>query len=1367
MKILHLSDTHLLNLKRHDEFKIVFNEIYRIAKEQKVDYIIHCGDIAHTKTQISPEFVEMATKFLRSLSEIAPTFVILGNHDCFSADHEILTKKDGWQNISEYVNANRNDEIATFSTNLNQIVFEKPIGLIKKMFNGELINLISPKADLLVTPTHQILYKNNSSDVYHKKIAEEISLNDYIPLNGLSGDTTNDYFYNLLGFCLADATFVLRKHKSAKKQKYDSCRVQFHFKKEKKIEYLSSLLNNLNYKFNINYQKDGTVFMRIYGDLAKKIISFFEAQKSIPNSIYSCSNNEIKSFIDGYLNGDGSKITKNTWTCTSISEQNAINLVTLSRFVGYMSHISDQEVYGKFKNSKRQYVFYITKNNITNNTGIDNIKKIKHEDYVYCVTVPNSNILIKRNDKICITGNCNLKNDTRTDAISPIVNAISSENLKLFKYSEEYSLNDEVNLNILSRIDEENWKKPSDPSKINIALYHGAISGVKTDGGYTLENGEHNITALEGHDYAFLGDIHKSNQIVDTEGRVRYPGSTVQGNFGEFDDKGFLIWDIQSKDKFSCQHFIIPNPKPYLTIDLDDEGNLPDIDVKDGSRVRIMTSKNISLEKTKRATEIIKNRFNPESVIFVNKALASSSDAKHVSEIVSNNENLRDGKVQENLITDFLKDYKAEEEVMQNVIKLNEKYSSMVEDTDETKRNVKWKLKNLQWDNLFNYGEGNSINFDNLRGIVGVFGKNYSGKSSVIDSLLYTIYNTTSKNNRKNLNVINQTKDKGSGRVEIEIDGENYVIDRASEKYTKKLKGVITTEAKTDVEFTSDAGSLNGLARNDTDNSIRKYFGTVDDFFLTSMASQFGYLSFISEGSTKRKEILAKFLDLEMFEKKFKLAKEESAELKALLKKLEGNNFDRDITNTELELAQTHANITHNQKQLDEFKEEIEKLNDELKTLKEQLNATPVDVSNYFKLHNSLVLNKQKVETLTNSNISYKEENSKLNTLISKLESFIKLVNYEQLIKDDAELDKIRDQMVPLEKEIDSLEKNIKGYAHKLKLLEDIPCGDQFTSCKFIKDAFQAKEKMATDQRVLLDHKHNYSILDTRYSELDEKTTSGLNKHGEATKKKKESEDKRSKNELQIANNLLLIEKLTSQIEKDQQEFDEQEKNRELIEKFDELKKKNKNLEQNLQLTKGSYEARDRDLRDFYKKEGSLKQKIENLNEQKENLEKTRKEYSAYDLYLKCMHPSGITYEIIKNKLPAINEEIAKILNGVVNFGVFLENDDDKLDIMIKHPNSDARPLEMGSGAEKTLASTAIRIALNCCTTLPRPELLILDEPATALDQENIDGFIKILQILKEYYKTIIVISHLDQLKECVDSQIEIINNNGYAFINI
>ena len=81
MRFAHIADTHIRNLKYHFEYKDVFQQLYKSLKEEKVDYIIHCGDIAHTKTQISPEFVDMCRDFFQNLAAIAPTYIILGNHD--------------------------------------------------------------------------------------------------------------------------------------------------------------------------------------------------------------------------------------------------------------------------------------------------------------------------------------------------------------------------------------------------------------------------------------------------------------------------------------------------------------------------------------------------------------------------------------------------------------------------------------------------------------------------------------------------------------------------------------------------------------------------------------------------------------------------------------------------------------------------------------------------------------------------------------------------------------------------------------------------------------------------------------------------------------------------------------------------------------------------------------------------------------------------------------------------------------------------------------------------------------------------------------------------------------------------------------
>jgi DNA repair exonuclease SbcCD ATPase subunit len=82
--------------------------------------------------------------------------------------------------------------------------------------------------------------------------------------------------------------------------------------------------------------------------------------------------------------------------------------------------------------------------------------------------------------------------------------------------------------------------------------------------------------------------------------------------------------------------------------------------------------------------------------------------------------------------------------------------------------------------------------------------------------------------------------------------------------------------------------------------------------------------------------------------------------------------------------------------------------------------------------------------------------------------------------------------------------------------------------------------------------------------------------------------------------------------------------------------------------------------------------------------------------------PTVSLLDVIKKKLPVINDEISKVLANVVDFEVFFESEGNKLDIFIKHPKYEARPIEMGSGAEKTIAAMAIRLALLICLIPPK-----------------------------------------------------------------
>ena len=241
---------------------------------------------------------------------------------------------------------------------------------------------------------------------------------------------------------------------------------------------------------------------------------------------------------------------------------------------------------------------------------------------------------------------------------------------------------------------------------------------------------------------------------------------------------------------------------------------------------------------------------------------------------------------------------------------------------------------------------------------------------------------------------------------------------------------------------------------------------------------------------------------------------------------------------------------------------------------------------------------------------------------------------------------------------------------------------------------------------------------------------------------------------------------LESEIKELEGKINEYEENREVIENLEILSGEKRAATERMEREEQEYEECRNEILELYKQHGSLEQRLNNLTEQQENLEGLRTRYTAYDLFMRCMHSNGISYDIIKKRLPIINDEISKVLANVVDFEVFFENDGNKLDIFIKHPKHDPRPIEMGSGAEKTIAAMAIRLALLSVSSLPKSNLFILDEPATALDAENMEGFVRIVDMVKNYYQIVLLISHVDSLKDIADTTIEIEKNDGFAFVS-
>ena len=77
------------------------------------------------------------------------------------------------------------------------------------------------------------------------------------------------------------------------------------------------------------------------------------------------------------------------------------------------------------------------------------------------------------------------------------------------------------------------------------------------------------------------------------------------------------------------------------------------------------------------------------------------------------------------------------------------------------------------------------------------------------------------------------------------------------------------------------------------------------------------------------KRLLAKFLDLEIFERKYRMAKEDIVDLRGALKRLEGKEFDEEIKKAEKELAWNQEQTEEHETKCDQYKEAIQRVGED------------------------------------------------------------------------------------------------------------------------------------------------------------------------------------------------------------------------------------------------------------------------------------------------------------------------------------------------------------------------------------------------------------------------------------------------------
>ena len=193
---------------------------------------------------------------------------------------------------------------------------------------------------------------------------------------------------------------------------------------------------------------------------------------------------------------------------------------------------------------------------------------------------------------------------------------------------------------------------------------------------------------------------------------------------------------------------------------------------------------------------------------------------------------------------------------------------------------------------------------------------------------------------------------------------------------------------------------------------------------------------------------------------------------------------------------------------------------------------------------------------------------------------------------------------------------------------------------------------------------------------------------------------------------------------------------------------------------------------------GGAMQKVEVLSSLKQQQTRLRKEIdeqnhkiSALKRLEQAFGKDGVPALLIEQALPDIEEEANNILerlsNGsmAVQFSTQSEYKDKKradkketLDILISNDN-EMRPYEMYSGGEAFRVNFAIRLALSKVLARrsgARLQTLVIDEGFGSQDSEGRQRLIEVINLIRNDFAKILIITHLEELKDAFSARIEV-----------
>lgn len=752
-------------------------------------------------------------------------------------------------------------------------------------------------------------------------------------------------------------------------------------------------------------------------------------------------------------------------------------------------------------------------------------------------------------------------------------------------------------------------------------------------------------------------------------------------------------------------------------------------------------NENFTQEKIKSVRHYFQKKYKTTNVNIITK-IKTSDDVETTVDVSFN---LLDKNYQLELIKNFLVS-KSLEDKIEDITYLDKIVDEKLQEMDlENSPFKKWYIKNIEFSNFLSYGENQKLDFENKNGITVIESnpQNFGGKTVVsLDLLLFLFFNETTKTTKAE-EIFNRYTNKNKVYVkgEIQIDGNDFIIVRVIER--KKSKNG-EWNVKTELDFfkkMSDGSLQNftGEQRKETEKFIKKSIGTKEDFLMTILTTSSNLEDLIDSKPTARGQVLSRFLGLDYLKNKEEISKGIYNEFASSMmskvyssEKLKQDNDDLLLKKKEYE----DLNVS--------IQEEIEILEDRI--LKGQDYRDSLLKNKHTDIDKELItLSPDKLTSEINIDRRQKEATQKQIDEIKVIEpsSFYYENEHDEIKERHRKLFEEKIQLDITIKNLNDLAKNVSGG------IKCEHCGIELMNAEITKNKLSELAGLITQRdqvfqlmNDLSDKSEEFSTLKKEFDEYEKNKL--IREKYEITIESFDLKIKTNEDKLQRYFNL-------------QDKIKENERLETLIIKaglkLDEINSSLLNFKQKL------------DNNNFQIRliEDKVKNNVKIIEKIKEESEKEK----IYKLYLEIFGKNGISKMIMKTMMPLINSELQRLLENSCEFRLEIKlNEKNEVEFYMIDNNSQVEKLmASGSGYERTIASLALRSVLAKICSLPKPNIIVMDEVFGKVSNENLDLVGEFFHKIKEYFEKIFIISHNPLINNWADNIIKIKKTENVSYI--